>query len=293
MDSKVIRKSNAYLRIPVMILIIVMLSTGLTFATDQPAPENGSRVFSTTLTKADDIKYATFNGKNTNRIPVITYHQIVTDKQKRSKTYRNDKWCISESTFKQQMRYLHNKKYRTISCDEFYLWYTGKIKLPKRSVLITLDDGNKSAMDKALPVLKKYKMKATFFVIGKRVHSGGNGRYFSEKRMLQVHRDYPNIDFQSHTYNLHYHEAYDKSYNTFLKDGQTTNRLYGFNYIAYPYGATNNTMIKAYKGRSTGLRMAFTFGDYGYATRHQNRFKIKRFGVTARTSMGQFRSWCQ
>lgn len=286
-------KHKSHVRITVLLLAFVMLFPNFAFAADQPAASvKGTRVFSHALTRTDIKKYGTYKGRNATRIPVITYHQIVTDKQKKSKKYKNDNWSISETTFRQHMNYLHSKHYRTINCDEFYLWYIGKIKLPKRTVLITFDDGNKAATEKALPILKKYKLKATFFIIGKPVHNGGTARFLSEKRVMRIHETYPNVEFQSHTYNLHYFAAIDKGYNVFYNDAKTMNKLYGFNYLAYPYGAKNKTMIRAFRNKSSGIRMAFSFGDYGFATRKQNAFSIKRFGIKGKTSFKEFRSWC-
>ena len=133
---------------------------------------------STTVTKATKakttviiqtkaVKSKSYKGKNATRIPIITYHRVISDKEKKKIKGKNSSLFISVSMFRKQMRWLHKHNYRTISTQEFYDWYTGKIKLPKKSVLITFDDGSYSVMKYALPVLKKYNMKATFFIIGK------------------------------------------------------------------------------------------------------------------------------
>ena len=243
------------------------------------------------LSAQDIKKYGYYKGKNATRIPILTYHQIVSDKEKKSEKYRKDPWTVSQSAFNKQMRWLYNKHYRTINCDEFYLWYTGKIRLPKRSVLITFDDGNKSAMERSLPLLKRYKLKATHFIIGRPVHMGGNSRVVSETRIRQIMELYPNIEFQSHTYNLHYKGATSLSYAAILGDARTQRDLFGFDYLAYPYGRKTNAMIKAYK--DSGIRMAFSFSDYGFATRRQNKYKIKRLAVKGNTSFRKFKKWCR
>lgn len=243
------------------------------------------------ITAKDIKRYSTYKGKNATRIPVITYHQIVSDKEKKSKKYRRDPWTISQSTFNKQMKWLYKKHYRTINCDEFYLWYKGKIKLPKRTVLITFDDGNNSAINRSLPVLNKYKFKATHFIIGKPAHKGGNKLHVSEARIKQIAKKYPRIEFQSHTYSLHYEGATKLSYNALLKDANTQRDIFGFSYLAYPYGRKTNNMIKAYK--KSGIRMAFSFSDYGFATRKQNIYKIKRLAVKGSTSFWRFKTWCR
>lgn len=242
------------------------------------------------ITAEEIMKYATYHGKNAKRIPILTYHRIVSNKAKKSKKYKKDKWTISQKNFNKQMKWLRKKHYRTISCDEFYLWYMGKIKLPKRSVLITIDDGNAEAIERMLPVLRMYNMKATAFVIGKPVHDGGTLQCISEERVKQIQKEYPNLEFQSHTYNMHDRKYQKASYSYVIQDSLTQRKIFGFDYMAYPYGRKSNTMFKAYK--DSGIRMAFSFKDYGFATKKQNVYRIRRFAVLGKTSMRKFKRWC-
>lgn len=273
-----------------MLSLIISLSlTGEVFAAGGSKP-----VFPVVkprvVTRAEVNKYAYYKGTNASRIPVITYHKIVSDKAKKTKKYRNDKWTVSQSNFNQQMAWLHKKHYRTINCDELYLWRRGRIKLPKRSVLITIDDGNAEAIERAFPVIKKYKMKATAFIVGRSPHKGLNCGNISMKRMKEIKKKYPKFEFQSHTYNLHIRKAVKFTYTTFMNDAYKQRKVYGFEYLAYPYGDKTNTMIKAYK--NSGIRMAFSFGDYGFATRKQNLYKMKRIAILGNTSMKTFKKWC-
>lgn len=233
-------------------------------------------------------KYGTYKGKNAKRIPVITYHKVVTDKQKKSSKYRRSSLAVSKSTFNKQMKWLHNKGYRTINCEEFYLWHEGKIKLPKKSVLITFDDGHKGVVDNALPVLKKYGMKGTSFIIGKNTYTNKKGA-IKYNKLLQVQKEYPDLEFQSHTYNLHRFFPAKGDYKVVLKDAEKQKKIYGFEFLAYPYGRDTKGMIKAYK--ESGIRMAFDYGDFGYATRKQNLYKIRRIKIRGGDSLAAFRKW--
>ena len=115
--------------------------------------------------EVDAIKYGTYKGVNAKGIPVITYHYVVSDAEKRS-GYRNSSLAVSKSTFEKQMKWLRSRNYRTINCEELYLWHTGKIRLPERSVLITFDDGYECLSRNAYPILKKYNMKGTIISLG-------------------------------------------------------------------------------------------------------------------------------
>ena len=277
-----INKNRRLVRCIILLVVAIMLSSNAVFA--------AGGEFSTSLSPEVVRKYSTYKGTNATKIPIITYHKIVSDKDKRRKPYRNDKWTISQSDLEEQIGWLRKNNYRTISCDEFYLWHQGKIKLPKRSVLITMDDGKTASVNRLFQLLRKYNMKGTVFVIGKPALAKDSKSFMSTRRMRRVHKVYPKFEFQSHTYALHYRSAYRGSYNRFYKDSAIMKKWYGFNYIAYPYGNYSNAMIRAYK--NNGIRMGFSFGDYGYAKRTQNRYKIKRFGVKDTTSMRTFKNWC-
>ena len=233
-------------------------------------------------------KYGTYKGKNATKIPVITYHKVVTDKQKKSAKYRGSGLAVSKSSFDKQMKWLHKNGYRTINCEEFYLWHEGKIKLPKKTVLITFDDGRAGVVDNALPVLKKYGMKGTVFIIGKNTYTNKKD-FIKYKTLLKVQKEYPDMEFQSHTYNLHKFFSKKGDYNVVLKDAEKQKKIYGFEYLAYPYGRNTKGMIKAYK--KSGIKMAFAYGDFGYATRKQDLFKIRRIKIRGGESMSSFKKW--
>ena len=221
------------------------------------------------------------------RIPVLTYHMIVYDWEKKRAKNRGNSIVLSLSSFKKQMKWLKKRKYFTLNCKEFYLWHQGKIKLPKKSVLITFDGGSIGQAKFAMPILKKYNMKGTTFIIGKLTYNNKKG-IINYNQINEIRKYYPNFEFQSHTFDLHIRfteNVYDKT----LKDALLQKKYYNFQYIAYPYGDYSSEMIKAYN--DSGIKMAFTYGKNGYATREQDIFKIRRIKVYSKESFSKFTRW--
>jgi peptidoglycan/xylan/chitin deacetylase (PgdA/CDA1 family) len=89
-------------------------------------------------------------------VPVLSYHRF-------SKT-EQDSMTVTEMAFEKQMRFLKENGYRVITLEEFFDFLDFKRQIPRKSVVITIDDGWRSVHDIALPILKKYGYPATLFV---------------------------------------------------------------------------------------------------------------------------------
>lgn len=72
--------------------------------------------------------------------------------------------CTPADVFERQMQYLKDNNYRVISLADFLQFLNYNQKLPKRSVIITIDDGYRSTYDIAYQVLKQFGYSATIFV---------------------------------------------------------------------------------------------------------------------------------
>lgn len=240
------------------------------------------------------IKDINFNSNKSNensiRIPVITYHKIVSNWDKQKLENRHDLIALPKSKFKIQMKYLKKKGYKTLNCTELYLWYLGKIKLPKKSVLITFDDGTIGQEKYAMPILNKLNMKGTSFIIGNWTYNNAKG-FINYSRIPELKKLYPNHDFQSHTFDLHIHFKKDMNdiYNITFNDAVKQNHYFNFTYLAYPFGHFSSEMVKAYK--DFGIKMAFTYGENGYANRTQNIYKIRRIKIYSNEDFSKFISW--
>ena len=141
--------------------------------------------------------------ENTADVPVLLYHEIDPAAD------GSNGAVLSPQTFENQIRTLAENGYTAISLKELTAYVEKGEALPEKPVVITFDDGYQSNYEYAYPILKKYGMKATIFVIGSSV---GKDEYKDTGRPLLPHfgvseaREMENsglISIQSHTYDLH------------------------------------------------------------------------------------------
>ena len=72
---------------------------------------------------------------------------------------------INPELFETHLRYLKSNGYRTLNVHEYVEDVNNKKSGNHKSVLITIDDARSSVWRFAFPLLEKYKMSATLFVI--------------------------------------------------------------------------------------------------------------------------------
>lgn len=96
-------------------------------------------------------------------VPIIMYHYV------RSYVGPGDRLTISTATFERQMRFLKEHKYNVVSLDDIVSLIKEGKKIPPKTIAITFDDGSVDNFVCAFPILKKYQLPATMFVITQEV----------------------------------------------------------------------------------------------------------------------------
>ncbi|MFN2187218.1 MAG: polysaccharide deacetylase family protein [Candidatus Promineifilaceae bacterium] len=96
------------------------------------------------------------------RVPILMYHYISLPPENADK-YRLD-LSVSPKDFRDQMAYLVENGYTSISLYDLSRAITGKQVLPDKPVIISLDDGYRDNYENAFPILQEYDLQATFFL---------------------------------------------------------------------------------------------------------------------------------
>jgi peptidoglycan/xylan/chitin deacetylase (PgdA/CDA1 family) len=93
------------------------------------------------------------------RLPILMYHSI---------DYSNEasnRLIVPPEAFERQMRFLHEKGYRMISLEEAVSLIAQSKRPPPKTVALTIDDGYENMYTNAYPVLKRYRIPVTIFVV--------------------------------------------------------------------------------------------------------------------------------
>ena len=96
-------------------------------------------------------------------IPVLCYHQIRTPTVADSAPDRT--YIVRPSVFAAQMRALDRAGYTPVSGDQLVAHLARGAPLPRRPVLLTFDDASAGQYTNALPILRRHRFVATFFVM--------------------------------------------------------------------------------------------------------------------------------
>ena len=201
-------------------------------------------------------------------VPVLEYHSITYEK--------GNPICIPIKKFKEQMKYLKDNGYYTLTLTNLYGYLMNNNPIPKRSVVLTFDDGYENNYTAMFPVLKKYNFKATIFVITGNIDK--YHKFLKSEQLLQM--DKYGINIESHTVNHDNLKMLSKSrqLKTLIQSKKYLEKTLNkqINFFAYPYGGYNKSAIEALK--ETGYKMAFTT-ENGWASKHEGPLSLHRVWV--------------
>lgn len=237
-------------------------------------------------------------GLKERKVVVLAYHKVVPSEIK-EQYYKDNPWIDTTERFEKQMKYLHDMGYTTLSMNEYEDWRNGKKKISLKTVMITIDDGDVETYYEMMPILKKYNLKATYFMIGEEVKSTTE-EYDSRKKQFlgmdliaKAKNEYPNVELQSHSYGMHNRNG-NTPYVLSMSKEEISNdfdkmRFLNTTVYCYPYGVHNDTILEVLKEKE--YRMAFKLDKSGVSTRKDNKYLIQRVGVNYDTSFLNFQKW--
>ena len=210
------------------------------------------------------------------RVPILCYHQVVPEGK------QNSLWTLGCEEFDRQLCRLSESGYQTISLQDLCQWQEGRASLPSKPLILTFDDGQEGFFDWVMPVLRKYRLDATLFLIagelGKEVFFGGEDppfRVMSGEEAAALAQ--AGLDIQTH--GLHHPDWTQIGPAELEQELRESARiLEGISgrpvkFFAYPYGCWNREV------RDLAESLGFTGGCTtmpGENAMDQDRFLLKR-----------------
>ncbi len=218
------------------------------------------------------------NGK----VAVLNYHFFYDSNEE----YCGDGNCETVNEFRNQLNYLRDNNFKTLTMEEFRNWMYGVIEIPEKSVLITIDDGAKGTGlhngNKLIPILEEYQMHATLFLI--------TGWWD-----INNYRS-PYLDIESHTNDMHterYCEGVtrgakmlclgrDEVLNDLKQSIEITGSKKAFCFPFYAYDDNSISIVK-----EAGFELAF-IGGGRKASRNDDKYHIPRYQIRQSTDINTF-----
>lgn len=244
--------------------------------------EHTNKVAKTT-TYSNTESNRTFTGSsielkyNTESIPVLTYHSV-------GNTNGNE-LVISPELLDKEMQWLKDNGYTTLTLAEAYSFFSENKPVPKKSVVLTFDDGYVDNYTLMYPILKKYGFKATIFVITNTVDNSSG--YLTSAQLKELESN--GISIESHTV---YHSKLETLSNQNQLEEMKNSKLFlegllnkKVDYIAYPFGSYNDVTLQAAK--EAGYTMAFSM-DRGWSKTNNGIYKLHRVYISAFYDMNTF-----
>jgi len=193
------------------------------------------------------------------KVPIIMYHYVEYVKDPRD-TIRKS-LNIDPDVFQYQLQTLESNGFKTFYVKELAEALDGFRIMPKKSVILTFDDGYEDFYTYVLPILKKYKVKATLYVINDLVGSKG---YISQKELDEIASS-GFVEVGAHTLDHDYLKGMSKEaqMQQIIKSKDELESMLGIQIktFAYPFGAFDDNSINIVKEASFSAAVSVIPGN--------------------------------
>lgn len=212
-------------------------------------------------------------------VPILMYHFFYNSAD--GGIGEDNNW-VDTVIFDQQMKYLVDNDYYFPTWDEIKQYIAGTISLPEKSIVITDDDGSATFFNLAVPILTKYKIPVTSFIIT------------SWTDPKNITTDKTIVTFMSHSHAMHTEGCeggygglfrcldHDKAIADLLT---SKNIVEGGDVFCYPFGDYNEQEMQELQ--EAGFSLAVTT-EYGKATPGDNPLLLPRIRISRSTNLDSF-----
>lgn len=153
------------------------------------------------------------NQQSVSKVTVLMYHNFITEEDIQSGV-EFEEYSLDPEDFREDLEYFRENGYTTITSADFIDYIDGKKPLPKKAVIVSIDDGTWGVYKNCWPLLKEYGAKADFNIIGENVdetwyllrdggsRDGQSAPYCTWEELVEM-QESGEVNLCSHTYGLH------------------------------------------------------------------------------------------
>jgi peptidoglycan/xylan/chitin deacetylase (PgdA/CDA1 family) len=226
----------------------------------------------------DTIEYKNSKQLQVNQIPILMYHSISDIKG----TY--SELCVSPNSFKEQMNYLKQVGYTTVTFYDLANHIEHGEPLPEKPIILTFDDGYLDNYENAFSVMKDLDMVGVIYPYINKIDSK-NGLTIDQ--LAKMHEE--GWEVGSHTIN--HLDLTSLTESQLLKEinDSKLNLEKTFNCdivsFCYPAGKYNENVVKVIKASD------YKFGvttNYGQADLENNTLKLSRIRINRSDTLKTF-----
>ena len=196
-------------------------------------------------------------------VPVLCYHRFGA---------RASKLTVTPAAFAAQMQFLAKNGYHVLPMARIEEFLAGHAPLPRKSVVITIDDGYRSTFDIAYPILKQHGFPATVFLYSDFVGAGDAMTWAQMKEMaasglidIEPHsKTHANLTLRlADESDARYRERVRREVDTpiaLIKDRLSLPS----STFAYPYGDVNEIVVDLLARQGLQMGVTVTPGGNGF-----------------------------
>lgn len=213
------------------------------------------------------------------KIPILLYHNFVAtvpDEDPDNFNYIN-----TPQSFEENIKVILENGYTIISMKELDDAYNLKSELPDKPILITFDDGYYSNYEYIYPILKKYNVKASIFIVTDNIGKEIDGiKYLGWNECLEM-QESGLVEIFSHSkrhifYNKFPARQIRDDVNESYKIIEEKLEYKKLKVFAYPYGAYTKETVNALKNNGIDMQV-YDIGINNF--KNFNKSYIKRINI--------------
>ncbi|MDO8498398.1 MAG: polysaccharide deacetylase family protein [bacterium] len=175
------------------------------------------------------------------KVPILMYHYISNNPNPEDR--QRDSLATPPDKFEEQLQYLSQNGYVTITLDTLYAALKKQVTLPSKPIILTFDDGYIDFFINAYPILQKYHFQATVFIPTGLMDQG----YYLHWDQIKQMQESGLIHFAAHS--VHHYQLTALSRQEALYEMTESKKILQeklgvpINFMAYPYGSVNQEVI--------------------------------------------------